>query len=258
MDEVEVISNSNTRLNSIMIEEARCYLSFIGNFCGSNSDNNRGCLKTADELLILWKGKIRRQGFKICECNSNDPDLEIKHTYRCMVCDGTKRIQPTLTVNEKKGFGLHRTINGKFELYGNVCYYCKSCQMLFDRRSGDEQHGKITWHSIKSHQIRPKFKNELTEFLSKNTEICYKFCINTWSGREDYKCSQDLLENSFDQEFGITFDLIDAVEYGIDCSYKKCNGNHIILNGRPPIVRTDYKALLDEEETNKKKDIVDN
>lgn len=44
--EIIVIGNQTTTLNRRQTDEARCYLSYIGNFCGANADDNKGCGKT--------------------------------------------------------------------------------------------------------------------------------------------------------------------------------------------------------------------
>lgn len=160
-----------------------------------------------------------------------------------------------MLINEKNGRGLHRVIlfedgTESFEIYGNVCYYCKSCNMKFDRRKGDIKPSETaTFHARKSHDIRPRFKNEMLDFLAKNREICYKAMINKWSGRDDYRCSQDLLESSFDQELDRTVSLIEISEYNLKCNYIKCNGYHVILKGEDPVkVVRDYDAFMDEKE----------
>ena len=218
-----------SNLNAGQIEEGRCFLSYIGNVCGANCDHGEGCHRNVDELKTLWEAEFiqKKQPIPI-------------------------RKQPFLFVNEKKGYGLHRYLDGKFQYCGNINYFCKSCNMLYNRRVGDLTPEKKSFETIKSHEVRPKFKNELASFLGKYVDICKKACINKWSGREDYNCSQQLLYNALDQELGKIFDLIDKYEYGIKCNYIKCDGQHIIMIGNPPTVKTDYQAFLDE---NKPEDV---
>ena len=160
-----------------------------------------------------------------------------------------ERKHPFLVVNEKYGYGLHRFLDEKFDYGGNVNYFCKSCNMIFNRRSGSiSTNETTTFQSRKSHSIRPKFKNELRDVLAKTEHICYKAIINKWSGRDDYNCSQELLENAFDQEFDTVFDLIDVSQFDLDCKYPKCNGNHICLKGIPPTKKqSDFDAFSKEQ-----------
>jgi len=253
MDNVEIIvlGNQYTTLNQKQIEEARCYLSFIGNYCGANADDVKGCSKTVAELETLYKAELIKIGKKICQCNSKADHRRIH--AKCSNCKGAIRTHPFLLINEKNGNGLHRMItfadtSEVYELYGNVCYYCKSCNMKYDRRKGDIKSSEsATFQARKSHTIRPKFKNEMLDFLAKYKEICYKAMINKWSGRDDYRCSQDLLESAFDQELDKTVTLIEISEFGIKCDYPKCNGYHVTLYDEDPIhVVRDYQRYMDE------------
>src|SRR3990167_2140644 len=224
--ETENFGTQKSNLNSDQIEEARCFLSQIyGNFCGAGAEQGKGCGKTVEELEMLWKSEYLRK-------NQKSP----------------LRKHPFLFINEKQGNGLHRIINNKMEYCGNVCYYCKSCNMIFDRRTGDiKPDERATFQARKSHEVRPKFKNALRDHLSKFGNICYKACINKWSCSDEFKCSQDTLEEAFRQEFDRTLDLINIAEYGIECNYKMCTGEHIILKGfKPTVKESDYNKFLEE------------
>lgn len=218
--------DQNSKLNSNQIQEARCFLSQLhGRFCGAGTDNGEGCGKSVDDLELIWKAGFITRNEKIPE-----------------------RVHPFLVINEKNGYGLHRYLDGKFDYCGNVNYFCKSCNMIYNRRSGRVQQGETTtYQSRTSNKIRPKFKNELRDTLAKSEHVCYKACINKWSGRDDYACSQELLENAFDQEYDVVFDLIDTEQHKIKCGYKKCNGQHIVLKGFIPKPKSDFDAFFDEQ-----------
>ena len=257
--EITVLGNQYTTLNQRQIEEVRCYLSFIGNYCGANADDNKGCGKSVAELKTLYNAELIKNGKKICQCSNSNTNPKKRIPAKCPDCKGIIRTHPFLLINEKNGNGIHRVLvfedsSEIYELYGNVCYYCKSCNMKFDRRKGDIKPSEsATFHARKSHDIRPKFKNEMLDFLSKYREICYKAMINKWSGRDDYKCSQDLLESAFDQELDRTISLIEISEFKIKCNYPKCNGYHVILYGEDPIkIVSDYETYINEKETTSK------
>jgi hypothetical protein len=234
LPQIDVIGEQNTNLNSIQIEQARSFLSSVyGNYCGAGCDLRTGCGKNVQQLETLWQA-----GF----IQKNQPI--------------PKRVAPFLIVNEKKGRGLHRLVNGKRDDFGNVNYFCKSCNMIYDRRSGDIQvFEKATFQARKSHEIRPKFKNELAEFLKENTHGCFNEIMNKWS--DEYKCSQELLKQAYDQIYDIVIDEIQTVDYDIRCKYGKCNGTHIIIKGEPPVInlsKQDLNAFLDEMKERHKDD----
>jgi len=213
LPEIDVVGEQNSNLNGKQIEEARSLLStMFGNYCGAGCDIKTGCGKTVEELKTLWKAGFIQKNLPI-----------------------PNRVAPFLIVNEKKGRGLHRTINGRRDDYGNINYFCKSCNMIYDRRSGDiKADEKATFQSRKSHEIRPRFKNELPTFLKENSHACFNEVMNKWSN--EYVCSQELLKNAYDQMFDIVVDEINTNDFGIQCGYGKCNGTHIIIKGEPPIV----------------------
>ena len=253
--EITILGNQYSTLNQKQIDEARCYLSHIGNYCGANADDNKGCGKTVLELDTLYKAELIKQGKKICQCNII---YSKKTPAKCNACTGVIRIHPFLQINEKNGRGLHRVLvfndgSENYQQYGNTCYYCKSCNMKFDRHKGDIKPSEsATFHARKSHEVRPKFKNELVDFLVKHSEICYKAMLNKWSNRTDYKCSQDLLESAFDQILDVKVSLIEISEYKMKCDYAKCNGYHVILKDEDPVkIIKDYDVFINEKEITK-------
>ena len=228
-DTIEILGEQSSNLNSVQIEEARAYLSSIGNFCGANSDGNIGCHKTVEALETLWKASVIQRNIPIPE-----------------------RIHPFLVVNEKQGRGLHRLVNGVREYCGNVNYFCKSCNMVYNRRtiSDIKPDEKSTYQSRKSHEVRPKFRTKIKRHLMTHTHACYAEIMNKWSGDPDFKSTQETLENAYKQEFDVTLDEIDIAEYGIECEYKKCNGTHIIIKGEPPMVgltKADVDKFISEK-----------
>lgn len=252
-EEVELFGNQKSNLNGSQIRDARCFLANVyGVFCGAGSDYGKGCHKTVTELEIIWKADLIKKGIKPCECGWNNPSDKVKNPSKCPECSGVIRKHPFLVVNEKIGNGLHQIIDNKFVPFANVNFFCKSCNMVFDRKSGDNKFlEKSTAQFRKSHQVRPYFKNKLVDHLAKHIEICYSGCINKWSNRDDFKCSQELLQLAFDQIYDVSVDLIEISDYGIECSYKKCNGKHIILKGLPPAkkgVGSDYDKFLEEND----------
>lgn len=248
---IEVAGTQSTNLNNREIEESRCFISKVkGLFCGANADSGKGCGKTVNDLKTIWEADLIKQKKKPCKCEfvHIPTSTNQRQPNKCPECKGVIRIQPFLFVNEKQGNGLHRYIDEVFEYCGNVCFYCKSCNMIYDRKHGDIKPGeKATYQARKSHEVRPKFVNTLEDYLAPNMHICFKDCINRWSGMEMFKCSQETLENAFWQFYDVKFSLIDALEYGINCEYRKCDGNHIILKGHPPIVKKrDIDAFKEE------------
>lgn len=228
MPVIEIVGDQSSNLNSNQIEEARSFLSCIGNFCGANADLDSGCHKTVEQLETLWKAHLIQKNLPI-----------------------PQRIHPYLVVNEKHGRGLHRTINGVMQYCGNVNYFCKSCNMVYSRRTGDVRPDeKASYQARKSHEVRPKFRNEIKRYLMTNTHACYTEIMNKWSGTAEFKSTQETLENAYKQEFDVTLDEIDIAEYGIKCGYKKCNGIHIIIKDEPPMVgvtRADVDVFLKEQ-----------
>jgi hypothetical protein len=256
--------NQFSRLNAKKIEEARCFLSTLfGNYCGAGNNEGKGCGLTAKELLAIWEANKIKQGFKICECNWVALGLmhKKKDITKCPDCKGIRRSMPTLEINEKIGYGLHQIQKEFIEPigevdtiipYGNINYFCHGCNRIFERKHGDTIDNSSTTQFKKSHTVRHKFKNELKDALATRTELCYKATINKWSGRSDYNCSQDLLENAFDQELDRSLELFDIGEYGMQCKYPKCNGQHIKLFGIPmQKVKSDYEAFMQEQMENK-------
>lgn len=223
------LGNQTSCLNQIQINSARDFLSTTyGIFCGSGSDDQKGCNKTPKELEILWSAKFLERGEKV-----------------------PQRKKPYLLVNEKNGYGLHRLHNGEVEYFGNVCYYCYSCNQLYDTNSKVTAESK-NYESKKSKEVRPVFPEDLKNHLSKFGDICMKGCVNKWSRLDRFSCSQQLLNNIIDQMIDIDIELVDRQEFGLECMYSKCNGEHIILLGRPPIPKkNDYQVMKNEEDTDK-------
>lgn len=224
---VVLAGDQNSNLNQKQIDLARSYLTTaFGNYCGAGSDNGEGCGRTVQQLKTIWEAKYLQRNEQV-----------------------PFRQQPFLVVNEKYGYGLDRfNEHGKLQMFGNVNYYCRSCNMMYNRRSsGISGNEKTTYQSRKSHEVRPAFKNDLLVHLDKCVHTCLKATINKWSGHR-YNCSQELLENALDQELDVTIDLIDTQQFSISCDYPKCNGTHIIRkNVYPEEVRTDYSQLKQEE-----------
>ena len=72
--------------------------------------------------------------------------------------------------------------------------------------------------------------------------------LNKWSGRNNYRCSQDLLESAFDQILDVKISLIEISEYNMKCDYTKCNGYHVTLKGEDPVkIVRDYEVFMDEK-----------
>ena len=233
---VESFGTQTSNLNNDQITEGRCFLSQIyGCYCGAGADYGKGCQKTVIELELIWKADLIKKGKKICECSFVAlGKLHREKFNKCPDCKGIIRQQPFLVVNEKIGNGLHLIINDILEKYANINYFCKSCNMIFDRKRGDiNSNERNTAQFRKSHQVRPKFKNEMRDYLAKFNEICYKGMINKWSGRDDYNCSQEVLEDAFDQELQVSVDMFNISEFGMECNYKKCSGEHVKLINYP-------------------------
>ena len=228
LPQIDTVGEQTTNLNSKQIEGARSFLSnMFGNYCGAGCDLKSGCGRTIPQLTTLWEAGFIQKNQQI-----------------------PKRKTPFLIVNEKKGRGLHRQINGKRDDYGNVNYFCKSCNMIYDRRSGDIRvDEKATFQARKSHEVRPRFKNDLTEYLKEHSHGCFTEIMNKWSNSDEYKCSQELLKQAYDQIFDIVVDEIQTSDFDIKCKYGKCNGVHIIIKGEPPIMnmtKQDLNAFIDE------------
>ncbi len=236
LPEIEIIGTQESNLNGKQIDSARSFLSNVyGNVCGAGCDLTTGCGRSPSELETLWKAKFIQKNLPIPE-----------------------RKAPFLIVNEKKGRGLHRTVNGKFDAFGNVNYFCKTCNMIYDRRMGDikvTEKATATFQARKSHEVRPRFKTELPEYLKRNTHGCFNEIMNKWS--DEYICSQELLKNTYDQIFDLIVDEIEIVDFGIKCEYGKCNGTHIIIKGEPPVVdmtKQDLDVFLSEMKERHKDD----
>lgn len=219
---IEIVGEQTTNLNNEHIEEARSFLTTaFGNYCGANSDFGEGCQKNVEQLELLWRAEFIRK---------NEPVPERKH--------------PFLVVNEKKGRGLHREVNGVFQYCGNVNYFCKSCNMIYSRRIDDVvSEANVSYNVMKSKRVRVPFINKLKTFLIHNTHVCQKEVFNKWSRADEFRTTQETVQNAYDQYFDIIFDEIEIAEYGIKCRYKKCNGTHIIIKGEPPVFT---KEVLDQ------------
>ena len=221
----------SSNLNEREIDEARKFLDFLAStqkvpvYCGLNTDDNTGCKKVVQILEQEWITERRRKNKPI------------------------DRKQPYLVINEKRGKGIH-SINKKskqFRYCGNVNYYCYSCNRIYKKRpvqtvDPDEP------YSNKKTVIRTIFKNELLGFLRINKEICKKACINKWSNR--YDCAQTLLEKALEQIDDIDVIIIDSLEWGIDCHYPRCDGDHIITFEKKfqPIPKMSDLEFVEQEE----------
>lgn len=219
------LGKQNSCLNQTQIQQARDYLSNThGLHCGSGADDSKGCNKTPKQLEIIWSAKFLEKGLVVPE-----------------------RKKPYLLINEKNGYGLHREVNEEIEYFGNVCYYCFSCNQLYDTNCKTTAESK-NYESKKSKEVRPVFPEELKNHLAKFGDICMKGCVNKWSRLDKYSCSQQLLNNIIDQMIEIDIELVDRTEFGLECGYSKCNGEHIILYGKPPMPKkTDYQAMQEEQ-----------
>ncbi len=246
LENIVIEGNQTTNLNSRQQNEARCYFSYLLNgrehHCGLNADYNKGCKKTVSELNTIWEAKQISKGKKICKCGwqqlttlHGNKDGNIKPPKKCPECNGVRRVEPLLFINEKFGNGLHRFVDDVEEKYGNVCEYCKSCQMIWDRKLSQvdlplRDKNNADYTTIKSVQVRPNFPNDLKNYLAKHTHACYQEVINTWTKK--YKCAQKLLELSFNSWFDTPdgFDIIDINEYSnFKCDSKHCDSDHIVL-----------------------------
>ncbi len=229
IDAVEIDGFLNTNMNNIYREEGRCFLSAIGNYCGSNSDNGEGCTKSVPDLELIWKAKFLEKNLPIPE-----------------------RKTPYLFVNEKLGRGLHRSVDGIFEYCGNVNYFCKSCNMIYSRRTGDVQENEIAnagFQARKSHEVRPLLKNKIVRYLVNNTHVCKKIVTHNWSDDDEFKCSPQLMIDTLEQIRNKTISYIYIIDYGIKCPSEICDGIHIIIFGEPPmpsVSKQDLDAFIKE------------
>lgn len=217
---VNVLGEQESNLNAVQIEEARSFLSSAyGLYCGAGADYHEGCNRDVTQLKTLWESDFIRKNKQI-----------------------PKRSHPFLVINEKKGRGLHREINGKYQYCGNVNFLCKSCNMIYSRRTDDMFDSTNASYNVKkSKRVRLPFRNKIRHHLIQNTHACMKEIFNKWSGNDEFKTTQETLQNAYDQEFDVSLDEIDVGEYGIDCKYKKCNGTHIIIKGEPPVMSKEVR-----------------
>ena len=229
-NDVITLGNQHSCLNSNQIKQSQEYLNTtFGLFCGAGADNNKGCGMTPKELEIIWSKKFLDEREKI-----------------------PVRKKPYLIINEKNGYGLHRLVDGETQYFGNICYYCYSCNQLYDKnnktKAESNNYELSNYESKKSKEVRPVFPDNLKNHLSKFGDICYKACVNKWSRLDIYSCSQQLLNNILDQMIDVDIELIDKNDFGLECYYSKCNGQHIILLGKYPIPnKSDYDTMMQED-----------
>lgn len=270
MTEIVIEGNQNSNLNSRQQNEARSFFASKLNgrefFCGLNSDFNKGCNKSITELLTIWEAKQISKGKKICKCGWQQLRLEHGNTNGniskpkiCPECKGVRRIEPILLVNEKSGNGLDRIVDNAEEKFGNVCLYCKSCQMIWDRRQDQsdltpKQKENAEYTTIKSKAVRPNLPYDLKDVLSKENHICYEVVVNHWTTDPKYKCSQKLIQQVIKAWQGKAngFSIVNKDVYGFNCDYDICNGDHIvltsdILNHKIKPIKSDYQAMIDTE-----------
>lgn len=219
-----------SKLNAKEIEEARCYFTFLAKgsepYCGLNADNQKGCGKPVTKLYLDWVAKRNVEGKSI------------------------QRKKPVLEVNEKKGYGLHRFKEGKFEYCGNVNYYCNSCNRKELRDGSTVQvDAHAGYSNTKSRKVRPKFKETLLEHLIKFGDICEEGCVNRWSDTDMFDCAQKLLRESISQLMDHKIIRIKKDEWGFDCQYSQCSGMHLIHFEKQyqPIPKVTDQQKLDQE-----------
>lgn len=220
----------SSNLNEREIDEARVYLRNLADFqgvpiyCGLNADDGTGCKKVVKILEQEWIAERKRKNRSI------------------------ERKQPFLVINEKRGNGLHtiNRITKKISYCGNINYYCYSCNKIYKKRTvkiidPDEP------YSNKKTVVRTIFKNDLLDFLRKNKEICKNACINKWSNK--YDCAQSLLEKSLAQIDEIDILIVYSNDWGFDCHYPRCDGEHIITFEKKfqPIPKTSDEEFIDKE-----------
>ncbi len=220
----------SSNLNQREIDEARCFLNSLASsqgippYCGLNADGNTGCKKIIRILEQEWIQSRKRSR------------------------KSTVRKQPYLVINEKRGKGLHTIdrLSKKINHYANVNYYCFSCNRINKKKlvlvvDKDEP------YSNKKTKIRNIFKNDLLSYLRKEQEICKIACINKWS--DMYDCAQSLLEKSLAQIDDKDVIIVQKSDWGFDCHYPNCNGEHIItfdkIHQPLPIV-TDLDVINEE------------
>lgn len=203
------MEDRDSHLNSIEIEEARCYLTFIAKgsepFCGLNADDGKGCGKTVSKLTEDWIIKKKLKG------------------------DSLDRKHPFLVINEKSGFGLHRYKNKQMEYCGNINYYCYSCNQKEKRIDSNVQVDPHAGYSnTKSRKVRPKFKQVLLDQIIKFGDICEESCVNKWSDTDMFDCAQKLLRESINQLIDRRILRVKKDEWGFKCEYSMCSGFHLI------------------------------
>ncbi len=219
----------DSNLNSREIEEARNYFRFLGKgsqaYCGLNADDGRGCGKPLQRLEDEWIVLRKKRNLPLV------------------------RQKPLLIVNEKQGYGLHRFKDGKLEYCGNVNYYCYHCNRIEGKIKDDVKPDENSGYEIKKSKfVRPRFKKELELQVVRFGDVCKMAVVNKWSD-EKYFCSQKLLENCINQLVDRKILIVDKDEWGFNCKYPLCNGDHIIHFEKhyQPIPALKDKDVADEE-----------
>lgn len=222
--------NRDSKLNTREIEEARVYLRFLSKgsepFCGLNADDQKGCGKPITKLYLEWVAKRNLQGKDIIRKN------------------------PLLVVNEKKGYGLHRYRDGRFDYCGNVNYFCYSCNRKEKREDSTVQvDAHAGYSNTKSRKVRPKFKETLLEHLIKFGDICEEGCVNRWSDTDMFDCAQKLLRESVSQLLDHKIFRVKKDDWGFDCKYSMCSGMHLIHfeKNYQPVPKVTDQQTLDKE-----------
>ena len=230
------MEDRDSHLNSLEIEEARCYLRFLTNgsepYCGLNADIGKGCGKSLTKLIEEWIVKRKLKG----------ESLERKH--------------PFLVINEKSGYGLHRFIEKKLQYCGNINYYCYSCNQKEKRIESNVQVDPHAGYSnTKSRKVRPKFKQILIDHIIKFEDMCEEGCINKWSDSDMFDCAQKLLRESINQLIDHKLIRVKKDEWGFECNYSMCSGWHLIhyeKHYQPIPKKTDQQTLEQELKANEK------
>jgi len=269
LTEIIVEGCQKSNLNSKQQSEARCFFSSLLNdreyFCGLNSDDYKGCRKTITELITLWEANQIKNGKKICVCGWEQLGSEhkTKKPKTCPQCKGVRRIEPMLFINEKSGYGLHRTkINEgdeDYDAFGNVCLYCKSCQMIWDRRQNQSdltsaEKDTAEYTTRKSKAVRSNLPNDMKDILAKEKHLCYEVVVNHWTTNPKYNCSQKLIQQVIKawQGKAVGFVIVNKDVYGFECDSDICNDDHIVLKADllnhtiVPII-SDYQVMVDTE-----------
>ena len=185
--------------------------------------------------------------------------------YTCVLCSKdvqtlireskSDRQLPVLVIDHIDGDT--RFTNTRDGIYGGnlrlLCYpcnrknTCKSRPVLPDRDRTPEQK--------KSEESKPIFNNWLNRMLVEFGNICYAMMLNRGSKIAN-DSSQVTVKRWYDQCFESFngYEEFSLHEYGLTCSYGKCNGIHVCLYGELPRKEDVYGELVRIESDKKYND----